>query len=230
MQCPACNGAGNFWLSLQHRPKCSVCKGQGRVVDEPERTEMCSICLGTCFAYDGFEKFLCTECGGWGKVRPLVSTLTSSDDIYVFYVEAGKARTAQLNLEEIFHKVSGEIRICDPYYGAKSLYRLDSLKQCKPIRFLTQKADGNETLTVSSALQVWKQQHQDVEFRRHVGRDLHDRFVLSDEELILLGHGLKDVGNRDSFIIRIGHQLAGDLIQTVRESFDAKWKAATPIV
>ena len=64
----------------------------------------------------------------------------------------------------------------------------------------------------------------------HSGRDIHDRFVLSDDELILLGHGLKDIGSKDSFIIRIGRDLAGDLIDTVHDSFETKWQQATLIV
>ncbi|HUX87586.1 MAG TPA: hypothetical protein VMW65_11335, partial [Chloroflexota bacterium] len=108
--------------------------------------------------------------------------------------------------------------------------RLDLLEHCSPIRFLTRQPDPNETQTLPRALSEWKREHGDVEFRRHTGRDLHDRFVLSDDELILLGHGLKDVGNKDSFIIRIGRDLADDLIDTVRSSFESKWQAATLIV
>jgi len=148
----------------------------------------------------------------------------------VVFIEAGKPRTAQLRLEEIFAGMAGEVRICDPYYGSKSLYRLDLLKHCKPIRFLTQKPDANETATLQAALRVWKQEHGSVEFRQHSGRDLHDRFLLSDIELILLGHGLKDIGNKDSFIIRIRRDLAGDVIETLQDSFDTKWQAATLIV
>jgi hypothetical protein len=73
------------------------------------------------------------------------------------------------------------------------------------------------------ALQEWKQQHGATEFRESGGTDLHDRYILSDAELILMGHGLKDVGNKDSFVVRIPSSLAPDVVGSVRSSFDQKW-------
>jgi hypothetical protein len=54
--------------------------------------------------------------------------------------------------------------------------------------------------------------------------------VLYEDEIILLGHGLKDIGTKDSFIVRIGREVASDLIDTVRMSLDEKWQNAKLIV
>jgi len=145
-------------------------------------------------------------------------------------VEAGKPRTAHLLPKDIFQQVTGEVRIRDLYYGTGSLLRIDSLSHCSPIKFLTQTPDKREAQILPRAFQEWKGEHGNVEFRRHSGTDLHDRFVLADQLLILLGHGLKDPGDKkESFVILISPEFAADLMDRVRHSFDDKWRSALPI-
>jgi hypothetical protein len=69
-----------------------------------------------------------------------------------------------------------------------------------------------------------------VDFCRHAGGDLDDRYVLADDQIVQMGHGLKDVGNKDSFIVSLDKILAGDLLASVRASFDAKWQNAIAFV
>ncbi len=147
----------------------------------------------------------------------------------IAFVEAGKPRTAHLKLASFFQKLTGDLRICDPYYGSGSLLRLDELVQCSSVRFLTHAGDASEKSTLPRALTEYTKEHKNIEFRRYNGSDLHDRYVLTDEELMLLGHGLKDIGNKDSFIVRINRELASDLLDDLRDSFDAKWKNAQPL-
>jgi hypothetical protein len=64
------------------------------------------------------------------------------------------------------------------------------------------------------------------EFREYPGSDLHDRYILADAELIILGHGLKDLGNRDSFIIRIPDSLSPDINLSVGSAFNKKWASS----
>lgn len=56
---------------------------------------------------------------------------------------------------------------------------------------------------------------------------LHDRYVLSDEKILIVGHGLKDIGNKESFVIVLPRKFATDLLADVQRSFDQKWGAAT---
>jgi hypothetical protein len=185
------------------------------------------MCIGTIISKE--TGFRCDICDGYGKIRPVSPKVTSDEAPLVFFVESGKPRSAHLLLEDVFKELAGEIHICDPYYGMGSLLRLDLLKHCSLIKFLTKNPDSRERQRLPRALQEFKQEHGNIEFRRHTGGDLHDRFIIADSELIILGHGLKDVGNKDSFIIRIPAELATDLIETLRDSFDAKWQVANII-
>lgn len=147
----------------------------------------------------------------------------------VVYIEAGKPRTAHIELEKLLEKLTGEVRICDPYYGSGKLLRLDAMAHCHAIKLLTQKPDSGEKATLARAILEYTKEHSQVQFRQHTVNDLHDRFILSDDELVILGQGLKDVGNKESFIIRLTRALAGDLVDSLRTSFDTKWDAAKPI-
>jgi hypothetical protein len=184
----------------------------------------------------------CTKCDGYGMIAPpsfasppadnplMVEVKAPTDNPLVVEVKAGTPRTAHLRLEEIFKNLAGEIRVCDPYYGMGSLLRLDLLRQCSPINVLTRQPGANEPPTLQRALEEWKREHGAVDFRRYSGTDVHDRFVLADDQLILIGHGLKDIGNKDSFVICIPKHVSGDLLTNVRVSFDAKWQNAHSFV
>jgi hypothetical protein len=52
---------------------------------------------------------------------------------------------------------------------------------------------------------------------------------LSGDEMIFLGHGLKDIGNKESFSVRLPRKVAGDAMDRARESFDAKWPGASAL-
>lgn len=146
------------------------------------------------------------------------------------YIEAGKPRTAHLEIVPILSSLTGDIRICDPYYGTGSLLRLDAIAS-KPVRFLTHTPDSKEQSTgqLPRALSEFVRQYPNVEFRQYSANNLHDRFVVCNDELILLGHGLKDIGNKDSFVVRLNRGVAADIIDQVIRSFDNKWATATKL-
>jgi hypothetical protein len=126
----------------------------------------------------------------------------------------------------LFRELQGELCICDPYYGTGSLLRLSGLIHCRSIRFLTQQADNKEQSFIARALREFTQQHTHVQFRQCASKDLHDRYLLTDTELVILGHGLKDIGRKDSFVIRLNTSICEDAIKTLSQSFNAKWNVA----
>ncbi|RLA40196.1 MAG: hypothetical protein DRR06_17810 [Gammaproteobacteria bacterium] len=156
---------------------------------------------------------------------------TNPDAPQVFYVESDKPFTARRNLTEICKDVSGSILVCDPYYGTGTFVGLGALLHCDEIRFLTKIPDGKESKTgiLPRTLLEFVKEHRNVEFRAHAGNDLHDRYILTDSELIILGHGVKDMGNKDSLIIRIPANYIQDTVDAMRTAFDQKWLSAMAI-
>ncbi|MCK4235023.1 hypothetical protein KAX75_11375, partial [candidate division WOR-3 bacterium] len=61
------------------------------------------------------------------------------------------------------------------------------------------------------------------------GSDLHDRYIITNNCLLIIGHGLKDIGKKESFIIQIDSTLAPDLIRTIAKVFDQRWSNSSSI-
>jgi hypothetical protein len=49
------------------------------------------------------------------------------------------------------------------------------------------------------------------------------------ERILIIGHGLKDIGGKESFVIVLPRTMAGDLLSDMQRSFDQKWAKGTPL-
>lgn len=222
IQCPPCQGTGQAWVISP--TECPLCRGIGQVKVDNQALR-CVRCRGT-GRQNVVEQKLCTTCGGYAHLPSDAIQASESHGPLVFFVESGKPHTAHQEVASLFGRLRGEVRACDPYYGSGTLSRLHEMRRCDRLLFLTKTPDSHERTFLDKRLQEYRLEHPGVEFRRYRGAELHDRFVLTGNELILLGHGLKDIGTKDSFVVRIDRQLAGDLIDCVRASFDEKWHNA----
>ncbi len=224
MECAICKGTG---IAIGTTTiYCTTCRGAGHLPDD--RLNEPTFAKGTGVA-PGTTTITCTVCGGWGRLPPDPKRRPSETGPLALFVESGTPRTAHVQLSTLFSGLKGELRICDPYYGTGSLFRLDLLIHCSPILFLTSTPDSKEVAFLSRAVTEFRLQHSQTEFRLHRGKGLHDRYLLTDDEIVLLGHGLKDIGRSDSFVVKLSRALAQDLIESVRHSFDAKWVSATQL-
>lgn len=162
---------------------------------------------------------------GRNEVLPLLG----EGDLQVFCIEAGKPRTARKVLGDIFSVIKGEVRICDPYYGTRSLDTLDKInKNCK-IRFLTGKTNENHR-KLTGHISDFKRERPNFEIRLYPkSNEIHDRFILCSDYLLILGHGVKDIGNKESFIIKIDASYANDLIKNIENAFDTRWQISQVI-
>lgn len=159
--------------------------------------------------------------------RLYVADLLEESGPEVTYIEGGKPRTARKKLSELLSGLEGPIRICDPYFGIKSLDTLEMIPKKARIRLLTVKCTDPQAKLLS-AVQDFKKEHTQVEIGVSAhAKDIHDRYVLTDKELLLVGHGIKDIGNKESFIVRLDAILAEDLVKTLAAAFDDRWKHVT---
>jgi hypothetical protein len=109
------------------------------------------------------------------------------------------------------------------------LYRLDSIIGASDVRILTQTPDSKEKSFISKALTEFRKEHPHTEFRKTSVKNIHDRYILTDNFLIILGQGLKDIGAKQSFVLNIPVSLIPDIATQVASSFDSAWQAANPI-
>ena len=163
------------------------------------------------------------------KGKQEIEKVLGGEKISVVRIEKNQPRTARLEIGDIFRGLSGLVRICDPYYGIRMLDLLDHLPGITKVKFLTSKTNENGR-KLHGAMKDFKKERPNMEFKvagKNAG--LHDRFVITNKQLLILGHGLKDIGSKESFIIRLEKDLVPDLIKETSEAFDSKWNSGTTI-
>jgi hypothetical protein len=162
---------------------------------------------------------------GKRQIEPYIQT----GEISVSYIHEGKPRTARKILSQLFNNLKGVIRVCDPYYGIRSLEALEMIPEFCKVRFLSSQSSEN-AIKLSNAIDDFKKEHSNIEIRVFAAsKSIHDRYVLSEESLLILGHGIKDIGNKESFVINISREHAEDLLVDLIHSFDDRWNKSTPI-
>lgn len=149
--------------------------------------------------------------------------------LVVLKIESEQPRQARLKLAEIFKSMDGVIRICDPYYGEGTFDSLDLLPKKCDVRFLTQRT--NETqLKIDGLLRSFYRERPKTELRLvPTSSRLHDRYIVTKQQILILGHGIKDIGSKESFIIVLDKNLVPDIINEITTSFDNEWAISTKI-
>lgn len=158
-----------------------------------------------------------------------VTALLGQGNLQVVRFDGTAPRTARQRVSELLSGLKGLVRICDPYYGLRTLDVLESIPKTVRVRFLTARTSESGS-KLTSALKDFRKERPLIEFRTaSTPGDLHDRYVASADALMLVGHGLKDVGAKESFVVSINSTIAKDLLNTVAAAFDTKWSAASPL-
>jgi hypothetical protein len=163
------------------------------------------------------------------KGKKEIENLLGGEMMSVVRIEGGQPRTARRRLGDMLSELKGAVRICDPYYGVRTLDSLDHVPKGCAVRFLTSKT-SEPGQKIQVAIRDFVKERPNSEFRIAANpSDLHDRYVLTADSLLILGHGLKDIGGKESFMIRLDRSLAPDLLNELTQTFDARWQSASAL-
>jgi hypothetical protein len=89
--------------------------------------------------------------------------------------------------------------------------RIDNLNEKDQSRFLREIKD-------------FKTENSNIELRNYPHKDIHDRYIISSEFLAILGYSIKDLGNKESFIILLNKKASKNIVEALNENFDRRWK------
>lgn len=163
--------------------------------------------------------------------RDYLFSQTKEGAIQVVYFEPGKPYTSKRLLSRnILGSLKGELRIVDPYRSertldilrdignehVKFLTRLDNIREKEKERFLRE-------------LQDFKSEKAKIEFRNYPNTDIHDRYIISSDSLVVLGHSIKDLGAKESFAITLNKDASKNIVEAVAENFDRRWKQSSTL-
>lgn len=153
-------------------------------------------------------------------------SLVKRGSIKLFYFEPEKRySTKKILAENILEELKGELKIVDPYCGDRTLDILKDIKD-QTVKFLTRLQNLNEKNRnrLLRELQDFKSEYPNFEFRNYLNRDIHDRYVISQNFLVILGHSLKDLGSKESSAIVLENQANKNIVEALTENFNRRWK------
>lgn len=149
--------------------------------------------------------------------------------IKVFYFEPDKRYSSKrLLTTKILSALDGELRIVDPYCSERTLDALKDIKN-RAVKFLTRTENLQEKARnrFLRDLQDFKSENSNVEFKNYPSADIHDRYIISPNSLVILGHSIKDLGSKESFAIVLSEATCKNVIETLGENFDRRWKQSS---
>lgn len=152
--------------------------------------------------------------------------------INLHYFESNKPYTSKKILsQEILGTLKGEIKFVDPYCGDRTLHLLKSAEK-NPVKILTNTKNlGRNEKQFLYDLKDFKKENPTLNFeiRNYPSKDLHDRYIISPDSLVLIGHSIKDLGNKESFAIKIGKVVNEVVYNDLNDNFDTRWNNANPL-
>jgi len=156
---------------------------------------------------------------------------TKEGSTHVIYFEPDKRYTCKrLLAKNIFDSLKGELRIVDPYCSERTLDILKDIKN-EYVKFLT-RVDNlreKEKGRFLREIQDFKLEKPNIEFRNYPNTDIHDRYIISSDSLIVLGHSIKDLGGKESFAITLNKDMNRNIFEAVTENFNRRWKQSSTL-
>ena len=134
-------------------------------------------------------------------------------------VDPAQSLQATIRLHELLGRLVGTVRVCDPYTDAVTLEQLDACDSSLDVKLLTQtvRDSGKLRRLVGAA----RRDFAGFEIRTAPKKNLHDRYVIDDDSMIILGSSLNGFGNKQSFIIPVG----ADVRMGMLRQFEQLWLA-----
>jgi len=162
-----------------------------------------------------------------GKEHLIVSA--GEGRIRAYYFEPGKRYYSKSCLaNDILAGLADELRIVDPYCSVRTL---DILAKAAVTRakFLTrlENLPENKQKEFVRELTDFKSEHPDVEFKNYSNVDIHDRYIIASNAIVILGHSMKDLGTKESFAIILDKEANRNIFDALTENFNRRWKGAT---
>ena len=158
-------------------------------------------------------------------------SLRKSDIVNAFYFEPDTRYTAKRLLKnQVFSGLTGSLKILDPYCSEKTLDVLANLKD-RPMKVLTRLGNLRERDKGKFVRDVadFKTENPNVEFRDYPNADIHDRYIISEDKVTLIGHSMKDLGAKESFAVVLGRGYYREIYDALNSNFTRRWNISSVI-
>lgn len=158
-------------------------------------------------------------------------SLIRQGSIEVFYFQPDQKFSTKRTLSRsIMEGLQGKLQIVDPYCSERTLDILRDIKG-REVEFLTrvESLKEKERERFLRELGDFKSECPTIEFRNYPNTDIHDRYIISQKSLVILGHSFKDLGGKESFAIILDKDTSKNIVEALTENFNRRWKQATKL-
>ena len=156
------------------------------------------------------------------------SNHSPSDERVMFFSGKDSWSDPNKNFPQIISKLKGDLCIVDPYYGNGTFYVLEKFGKQRAIRFLTSQLGNEEQknhITFENNLKRFKREFKNIQIKQYAKfYELHDRYIIAGNGLVVIGHGIKDLAGKESFIIFVPIELTKDFLPKLKAAFEERWK------
>ncbi len=172
---------------------------------------------------------------GWidkKKAEEGLSSLSSEDKV-LFLTGKNAWTDSNKSFPSIIKILDGNLCIVDSFYGNGTFYTLEKFGKERKIRFLSGQLGHKEQKNINNFkinLKKFKKEFENIKMKRYDKfYELHDRYIIAKNTLVVIGHGIKDFGNKESFIIFLPKRLVSNFLPTLKKIFDERWKKSKDI-
>ena len=141
----------------------------------------------------------------------------------VTVIDPGKPFGAQTAFAALLRELGGALSVCDPYLHPETLEVLEGAGRASGIRLLT--VNVSKPGQMRQLVSAFSKQVGPLQVRISDRRDLHDRYIIAEARMLLLGCSLNGIGKKQAFVVEVGR----DMRALVLASFDTMWQTATPL-
>lgn len=151
--------------------------------------------------------------------------LKGSGLIKLLYLEPNSHSESSEELGTLIKQLKGkELKICDPYFGVNTFRILEEIiRGGHKVKFLTYKTNENLTTLKTESAYLKKHYPGKIEIRIYHKNELHDRYILSDDAILIVGQGIKDLGNKESLALLIKDKFGKEIRKTLQKTFFIRW-------
>lgn len=172
---------------------------------------------------------------GWidkKRVEKKLPTLGASESIQ-FFTGQNTWTDPNKNFPKVIEMLKGNLCIVDPFYGNGTFYVLEKFGKAKKIRFLSSTLGNEEKQNQTkfdTNLNKFKKEFKNIELRKYDKfYELHDRYIIAENYLVVIGHGIKDLAAKESFIIVLPEKFVKSFLPKLKKIFEERWRKSSNI-
>ncbi|NIM11660.1 MAG: hypothetical protein GTO45_06170 [Candidatus Aminicenantes bacterium] len=127
-----------------------------------------------------------------------------------------------ITFHDFLSGLGDNIRICDPYLDTNTIEHLDSCKDGVKIKLITHNIKDSGRLR--QLISAFNRSKRHIEIKKTPISVIHDRYIIDDKIMLILGTSLNGFGKKQCFLIKAGK----DIRSAMLNNFKKHWSTSNP--